>query len=203
MENNEYIGIIPSHGDGFIITAETEVKLDAEKAAEKLFHVAKGRLLDVNNWHGIAGEQLAHFQLTDDSGIEVPGPARKGLFFRVDIPGPGSKEGDGFDWVEIEEMEQFSSVDKDGIALRVRPASNPATNGNETAHFYSRDSTSTFTVVRNGNIVSAVIYDINTKANKESGNVIDKIRNAVVGTAAILSFSKLQWKNLTNGLLAR
>jgi hypothetical protein len=202
MPDKNYTGLIPQQHEGAIITAETVAHSNDEQEARQVFAKARERLLDVNNWNHVAGKLLADFQLTDKSGRPVEGTVDKGLHFKIDVPGPGSKAGEGFDWVSVEAVEEIRNPDVESVAIRVRPSSNPATPGDETAHFYSKESTSTFTVTREKNKVTAAVYDRNTKANKSSESVGDKIRNTVVGTAAIMEFSKLQWKRLTDGLLA-
>lgn len=203
MEEKNYTNVIPGQQEGEIINAESSVETENIHSAKKLFESAKLKLLDVNNWQKQAGEALAAFQLADAAGNEVAGPVKEGYFFKIDIPGPGSKAGEGFDWVTVEKMEEYNSGDIESIGIRVRPASNPTTANEETAHFYSSDSTSTFTVTREGNKVTAAVYDRNTKANAESEGIVDKIRDVLVGTVGIATFSKIQWKNLTNGLLAQ
>src|SRR5690606_27578654 len=134
---NEISNIIPEQQNGYTINAESTVLEKTEQAAKELFGKAAARLMDVNRWHELAGELLAHFQLTDQAGQEVGGPPSEGWFFKIDVPGPGSKAGDGFDWVRIEELETFSSPDVQRVSIRVRPASNPTKEEEETAHFYS------------------------------------------------------------------
>ena len=201
MEEKNYTNVIPGQQEGEVINAESSVETENIHTAKKLFETAKLRLLDVNNWQKQAGEALATFQLTDSSGNEVAGPVKEGYYFKIDIPGPGSKAGEGFDWVIVEKTEEYNSGDVESIGIRVRPASNPTSENNETAHFYSSDSTSTFTVTREGNKVTAAVYDRNTKANAESEGIIDKIRDVLVGTVGIATFSKIQWKSLTTGLI--
>jgi hypothetical protein len=41
------------------------------------------------------------------------------------------------------------------------------------------------------------------KTNKETESFSDKIRDAVVGVAGMLTFSKIQWKALTGGLVKK
>jgi hypothetical protein len=201
MEEKNYTNVIPGQQEGEVVNAESSVETENIHTAKKLFETAKLRLLDVNNWQKQAGEALAAFQLTDSSGNEVAGSVKEGYYFKIDIPGPGSKAGEGFDWVIVEKTEEYNSGDVESIGIRVRPASNPTSENNETAHFYSSESTSTFTVTREGNKVTAAVYDRNTKANSESEGIIDKIRDVLVGTVGIATFSKIQWKSLTTGLI--
>ncbi len=90
-----------------------------------------------------------------------------------------------------------------GFGLRVRPAQNPQNQKEDIAHFYAPESTSSFTVAREGKKVTAAIYDRNTKENKGADSITDKIRDAVIGVAGKLGFSKIQWKSLTDGLIKK
>jgi hypothetical protein len=193
--------IIPEQQTGKAIDAESSIELKDENEAKKFFVKVKDRLQNVNQWKEYAGNISARFQLVDRQGNEVQRKAEKGDYFQIDIPGPGSKSGDGYDWVEIEDEVSSSSADSESFGFRVRPADNPKKIDDEVAHFYSRESTSTFVVERNNNKIRASVHDRNTKPNTDAERPSDKIRDAVVGMAGAFTFSKIQWKNLTDGLL--
>ena len=201
MDEKNVTGTIPENVSGKVINAESSKELLDKNSAESLYAIAKQRLLDVNNWNNIASELLASFQLTDLNGDPLDGPVSKGNYLKIDIPGPGSVSGDGFDWVFVEEVETYESADLQSFAVRVRPAANPASDEKEIAHFYTSDSTSTFTVTREMQKVTAAVYDRNIKVNSESGQPADLVRNALVGTIGRMVFSKVQWKVLTDALI--
>jgi hypothetical protein len=196
--------IVPSQKTGAKKDIEHIVMAADENDARKLFMIARNRLVDVNHWHEYSGSLSATFQLTDQYGKEVSRTAEKGDYFKINIPAPGSAEGHGFDWVSIEAIEDISNPDGDieRIALRVRPASNPKEKGENVAHFFNEDSTSSFVLERLGNRVKAAVYGRNETPNTSTSNLIDKVRNVVVGVTAILGFSNLQWKNLVKGLIS-
>lgn len=193
--------IVPNQQTGRAIDAVSNVELSEEEEARTFFRQVKERLRDVNHWKDIAGTLSASFQLVDANGKEVRRMAEKGDYFKIDIPGPGTKSGDGFDWVQIEEVENTSLPDGERFGFRVRPTDNPQNQKNDVAHFYSDDSTSSFIVERRNNIVTASVHDRNTKPNTDADKPIDKIRDAIVGAAGVATFSKIQWKNLTDGLI--
>jgi hypothetical protein len=203
MEEKNYTGTIPGQRDGKLINAESVAELTDIQSARRLFATAKQKLLDVNGWQKLAGEALAGFQLTDEAGNEVSGLVKTGYHFRIDIPGPGTVGGDGFDWVKVEAVEDYASGETESTGIRVRPAANPTSSEESTAHFYSDQSTSTFIVTREGDKVIASVSDRNIKPNTDAEGVIDQVRNSVVGTAGMYSFSKIQWKSLTDGLLSQ
>jgi hypothetical protein len=193
--------IVPNQESGKAIDAVSSIELTDQNEARNLFEHVRKRLQNVKEWKQYAGNLSAEFQLVDTNGVEIQREPAKGDYLKIDIPGPGSESGDGFDWVRIEEIVSTATPDSESFGFRVRPTENPHDIERETAHFYSNESTSSFIVERTGNKVTASIHDRNTKPNTEAGRPADKIRDVVVGTAGALTFSKLQWKNLTDGLL--
>jgi hypothetical protein len=201
MQNKNYTGLIPEQKDGKAVTAEASTEFENEAKAGAFYQEAQKRLLLIHNWHKIAGKLSADFQLTDDQGKEVDRPAQKGDHFRIDITGPGSKAGEGYDWARVEDIKEVNMDDVDSIAILVRPASNPGTPNPNVAHFFAEKSTSTFVITREKNIVTASIFDRNIEANEETEELLDKVRNAVVGIGAKHGFSKLQWQALAEALV--
>jgi hypothetical protein len=195
---------IPEHQDGVDVNVEDSVELSNEEEAKRFFRVVKGRLVNVNQWKEWAGALSAGFQLTDEQGKDVDAPPVKGSYFKIDIPAPGIVTGEGYDWVQVEEVKEEAQDDSEYASIRVRPAPSPVNEKKDVAHFYTDEATSNFIVRRDGNKVTAGVYGRNEKPNvKKSDTVIDKIRNAVVGTGGVSGFSKLQWKALVSGLLER
>lgn len=205
MQEKNYTGIIPEQQSGIALEAESNIELNDDKEAKAFFNLAKSRLQQVNNWHELAGTFSGNFQLADENGNEAERSVQKGDHFKIDIPGPGTKSGKGYDWVQVEEVESISTPDVESFGFRVRPAHNPQKKNEQESisHFYSTESTSSFTVTRERNRITAAIYDRNTKTNKESELLLDKVRNTVIGTAAILSFSKVQWQALTDAIVKK
>ena len=201
MDEKNYSGTIPIQEDGSKINVYSSLDAENKELAKSIFETAKRRLLDVNNWQLLAGKLLAGFQLTDESGIDTSSPVQEGMYFKIDIPGPGSKAGEGYDWVKVEKIELYNSTEIESIGIRVRPAANPLSTNSDIAHFYSREATSTFTVTREMTKITAAVYDRNTKTNKDSKELMDQLRNTIVGAGGIISFSRIQWKNLTEALI--
>jgi hypothetical protein len=203
MEDKNYTGLIPDQKEGRKITAEASVIFQEPGEAEQFYKEARRRLLFVHDWGKIAGSLSADFQLTDDHGTETRRMAQKGDHFRIDITGPGSRAGEGYDWAKVEDIKEISKADVDSIAILVRPASNPQTANPNVAHFFSEKSTSSFVITREGNKVTASIYDRNIEANEETKEPVDKLRNAVVGLGAKHGFSKLQWQALAEAFVKK
>ena len=104
--------------------------------------------------------------------------------------------------MQVEEVKEEAENNSEFVTVRVRPAPSPVNEKKDVAHFYSDEATSNFIVRREGKTVTAGVYGRNEKPNvKKSDSVIDKIRNAVVGTGGVSGFAKLHWKALVSGLL--
>jgi hypothetical protein len=194
---------LPQQQEGAEKNIETTVDAADREEAISLFQSARKRLLDVNNWHEWAGALSADFELTDAEGKKVDSPAKVGAYFKIDIPGPGSSAGEGFDWVKVEEINEEAdpSADTEYVLIRVRPSDNPSTSEENVAHFFSAKSTSNFVIKRDKNVVTAAVYGRNEVPNTTTDNNFDKARNAVIGISAVAGVSNAQWKSLVNGLL--
>ncbi len=202
MEHKDFTGVVLAQYTGKEIEAESSVQLKNDTEANEFYGVAKKRLLQINNWHHVAGMISAKFQLVDINGNEIEKAAEKGDYIRIDIPGPGSKEGEGYDWVRIEELKEVNEEDMQSIGIRARPSNNPLHDESNVAHFYDDSATSNFIITREGNKVSALIIDRNVKPNDDTESLTDKIRHTTVGMAAISSFSKIQWQKLAKGFVS-
>jgi hypothetical protein len=123
------------------------------------------------------------FRLTDENGKPLSRTAQKGNYFKIDLPGPGTMEGPGYDWVCIESIEDLSDPDstKERIAITVRPAPSPERMGENVAHFFDQHATSSFVLTREGSEVKAAVYGRNELPNTGTTQPVDKVRNAVVG----------------------
>jgi len=196
--------LLPPQVRGEETKTAAEVVTDREEDAQYIFERASERLLDVNQWTDMCGSLAASFQLTDDTGEALQGHAAINDFIRIDIPGPGPREGGGYDWVRIEKVEQPVGVGGDELFLmQVRPsAAPPMSAGTAPAHFLEDSATSTFVLERKGKKVTMTVYGRNEVPNSTlPANNSDKFRNKVVGAIGAIGLSKLQWKALVQGML--
>ena len=195
--------IVPAQQQGGKKDIEHSVTAIDDDDARKLFFIARNRLLDVNRWNEVADGLSARFLVTDSTGREVNRTAEKNDLFKIKLPAPGPSEGEGADWVRVEAIEEKSDTagPYESVAMRVRPAPNPE-KGENVAHFFNDKATSSFIVERRGTTVTASVLGRNEVPNTETDNVVDKVRNAVVGATAIAGLSNIQWGNLVKGLIA-
>jgi len=167
------------------------------------FNTAKSRLLDVNNWGNTADSMTgAAFQLTDGNGNNVSGrDPRVGDFIKIDLPGPS-----GDDWVQIENI----SNKPDELSITVRPSRNPASDSNETQHFFSNEATNTFTVNQGRTSSGQPIVEFHTNGRNERTNLTEGFWNLDVDNAinraknaggSVTGMQTAQWENLGAGIL--
>jgi hypothetical protein len=195
--------IVPEQHSGVATNTESSVELSSIDEAKSFYEKVKERLLHVNDWHKIAGAATADFQLTDKNGQDINRAVQEGDHFKIDIPGPGPATGDGFDWVQVEAIEEKDNEEGQSITIKVRPATNPNNDRKDVAHFFSEEATSCFTVKREHTTITAAVYGRNEKPNTNAETTIDKARNTAIATGAISGFAKLQWKSLVNGLVKK
>lgn len=202
-QNNLGKAHVPSQQTGTEMNAVEKIELASEAEAVYFFNTVKERLLDVNRWAEIAGGGMSDFFLTDETGNLVQRKASGGDHIRIDIPGPGSKTGGGYDWVTIEGIKLEMLDDAEVLSMTARPSVNPLTGSEDTAHFLTDKATSTFQVKRIGRTIYAEEHGRNEVPNTDTGIPLDNIRNTFVGWGAKVGFSYSQWKALVKGLLSR
>ncbi len=197
------ITLIPTQYKGAKTGASTFEETATRHDAILLFEKAKDRLLDVNRWQKLCGDEGAEFALTDEDGTEVNKHAAVGDLIRIKLPAPPNPEGDGYDWVRVEEFENKKDMLKDMevFGFRVRPVQSPFERDPEAAHFYTSSATSTFLVMRISSIVTALERGRNEVPNDKPFALISKLRNWLVAVAAWLGLSKSQWTKLVKGFI--
>ena len=195
--------ILPPQYNGNHTAAQAQVEeTDPVKAIHR-FMVAKRRLLDINHWHEYSKMPITKFALTDEEGRPIERSPQLGDYIRIDLPGPGPRAGEGYDWVRIEQFDERNDkpADTDFFAFRVRPSADPQKRTDEPAHFYTDETTSTFILQRVGARVTACEKGRNEIANANTKNVLDNIRNTLVAVSAANGLAIPQWKALMDGLL--
>lgn len=192
---------VPQQMQGSKIDTVEQLQCKSAEHAELVYDVVRRRLLEVNSWAKLGKLPLSAFKLFDAGGRSVDRLAQEGDFIRIDIPGPGTKTGQGYDWVVIESIEEHKDGNSAATGLTVRPCPHPLSGEEHTAHFYKSAATSTFQVKRSADLVSVEEHGRNEMPNLQTGHLLDNIRNAIVGLCAKLGFAYPQWKSLVSGLL--
>jgi hypothetical protein len=194
--------VIPPQEEGKQVDIIEKMKASDPEEAKSLFIQAKEKLFDINHWSDISEGLSASFLLIDRYGKPKKGIPEPGDHFRIDIPGPGSSAGSGFDWVRVEMVEDHcaSEADCEWVVIKVRPSEDP-TKKEGVAHFFEEKATSSFIVKRENDTIAAEVHGRNEKPNTEAEKLPDKVRNIVIGASAVAGFAKVQWEKLAKGLL--
>jgi hypothetical protein len=193
---------VPPQQEGGQADIVEKRKMSNIKQAKFFFDQAKDRLYDIGNWSSVSEGLSASFELTDRYGVIKNGLPAVGDHIRINIPGPGSSAGEGYDWVKIEMMEEKSEAEREFCIIRVRPSDDPSKKEG-TAHFFESQATSSFIIKREGVLLAAEIHGRNEKPNTDNKKLTDKIRNLVVSTAAKRGLAKIQWQKLAKGILKK
>lgn len=196
---------IPAQHEGIKTDTISSIKHRSQKDAAEHFLVVKARLFNISEWHKVCGKASANFKLTDSEGKPVKRKPIPGDHIRIDLPAPKPDDGEGYEWVVIEQVDDQSNPasDEEYLSIKVHPADSPLNNKKAVAHFFEPETSSTFVVRRNRSSIQAGVHGRNEIPNTHAGSLWGKIRNLFVALGAMLGVSKLQWKSLVKGLLKK
>lgn len=196
---------IPTQRDGIKTDTVSSIKHISEQEAINHFLIVKARLLNISEWDKVSGKASAIFKLTDAGGRVVNRKPLPGDHIRIDLPAPKTDDGEGYEWVVIEHIDDQSnsSTEEEYLSIRVHPADSPLNNSSTVAHFFEPETSSTFIVKRNRSTIQAEVHGRNEVPNTQTNSLWSRIRNWFVAIGAILGMSKLQWKSLVEGLIAK
>lgn len=196
-------GIIPANEKGKQNDLEHSESFTSREEAAKCFVRAYKRMFNPKVWHKLCGFMSAELALVNPNGEKERDLAEINDYYRIDIPGPGTTAGDGYDWVKVDAIEEHhdATAETEWMAMRLRPAPNPAHGTSDVAHFFQDSATSTFIISRTGNTVTASYHGRNELPNNHTSSAIDNLRNAVVTSGAFAGFSEAHWSTLIKEFL--
>ncbi len=194
----------PAQQSGKFVDASYVVEETGLDEALVTYNRACARMLNPPVWEQLTPGKNVSFKLATSTQDDVPRLARAGDYFKIDLPGPGSLSGQGYDWVKVETIEENTAPDADdSLAMRLRACSNPHSAADGIAHFFNEDATSTFIARRKGNQVSFSYHGRNEVSNSSEVPVVDKVRNTVVAIGAKAGLSALFWTGLVKAMLQK
>lgn len=164
-----------------------------EESAQQAFQRAVTKLFTVNQWTNLPG-LTASFELHQANGRpKQADQAEVGDFIRIVLPG-----------LNIENWVRIIAIDSEEAkaSFTVRPSHNPQESPpeatEETKHFFSSKSTSTFQVTLEGNRLLAYEIGRNESPNNQGDEAGDRpVMNTLVAAGGWAFFQKIQWKKLT------
>lgn len=200
MSTNNHI---PEQHEGNSLDVEEHHDASTPREAHSIFVEASRRLININTWKDMSGPMSAAFQLTDEHGVPLDRVARQGDYIRINLPGPGTTTGKGYDWVQIESIDDQPNPagNHESLSITVRPVSSPLNDEQDVAHFFDNSATSTFMIERHDLRITASEHGRNEKPNTDVERTSDKLRNTMVATAATSGLAALQWNWLVQGVL--
>lgn len=160
------------------------------------------RLMAVNHWHEFSDKIKAEFSLIDATTLETTEEFTLGNYIKIDIPGPGSPSGHGFDWTKIIAIEKHQENDEQPfMAFTIQPCPAPDSDTDTIAHFYNDATTNTFIIRRIGNCLFAEVHGRNETDNVENLPFLDLVRNKAVAIGGKFGLGNLNWFGFTLALL--
>lgn len=200
-----FTSLIPENVDGKPLDVEKQVMEKSTDKAISVYRMAYNRLKNPDSWDKMPGFDFASFMLRKRNSNSSEQFIEIGDHISIDIPGPGPNNGDGLDWVRLEDMqENFDNTADESFGMRVRACANPVHDtGNIAAHFFKDKATSTFIIKRKGQTVTVYYYGRNEVVNLKNASLHDKIRNTAVALVALSGFSKMQWNSFIACLLKK
>jgi len=203
MANTDKSKVIPKQKKGTKSGAEETVVFENHRDAVLYYEIFKQRFLNINRW--INYSKTTSFQLTDLAGTSInEDEAKAGYLVKIKLPVAGTSTGKGYDWVKIEHITDEYDPMKDEalLGIRVRPTAAPGSDRSSTAHFYTEDTTSTFTLKRKGLEITAQESGRNDVYNLQPRNIWDKVRNFIVGIFSSAGGSHIMWKIFLKNILS-
>lgn len=178
--------------------ATSRHKAESRHLAVVLFNEAKQRLLDINNWGRLCGNEGTEFRLSDAKGELLPDSIPVvGNLIRIKLPASTHKR--GFSWLKIEKFEQSKDLLKDEelFGFCVKPVKDPLGhydwNGN--------DECNSFLICRTGCLLTAVEYDIHEMPAIEQSSLLTRLKAQAVAVWSMTGLVRPQWKKLLNGII--
>lgn len=193
----------PQISEGETLKVYWEEKLPFHLNEKEVYDLLTLRLYNINEWKGYFTVPAPDFLLADNNGSIIKNLPEVGDYIRIDLHGPGTSTGNGYDWVRIDFIkETITNLYNRNLQMKVKPSQNPVTGTNETAHFYTGNSFSEFCVGQEGQILYGWVRAGGEQLNlKEASGLLNKLRNLAVGITAKAGMSEIQWEQFIRGIL--
>ncbi|WP_445430816.1 hypothetical protein [Chryseobacterium indoltheticum] len=190
---------VPAQKKGAFHDTESIKYFETKDMAIQAYHLIKDKFFRINSWASYCNYSFADFKLFDEKGDETFGKPQKGDYVRIKITACPDLDTPYF-WVQIQNVFTDNIGDNQKICIVFAPSYAPGGDKNRIEHFYSRHSTSTFTVCRQNRKIIVAVYGRNETPNLRT-NFLNKIKNIITALLSIAGMSKIQWKSFTNSLI--
>ncbi len=176
--------------------------VDTLESADSYFKTVVERLISVKDWCSYSDKVKTKFVIINSDTAQETNEFDTGNMIRIEIPGPGTASGKGYDWTKIIDI----TTNKDDaelpfFAMTLKPCSPPNANNEVIAHFYKEKSSNTFVIRRIGDCIYAEVHGRNETINISDVPLLDSIRNIGINMGTKIGLGGLNWLALTEGLL--
>jgi hypothetical protein len=170
-------------------TFQAEQRFFSSETAQNQFAGAIKRLLNINKWTEESGIR-ATFLLYDNTGQEKKADKPEiGDYFKVILPGVPLEN-----WMQVTDIK--TSIHS--AEFTAHPCANPQENHPEiTAHFFVKETSSTFRVNVDGTRIKAYQIGLNEKINNHEQAGSRALANTLIAEAGWNGMQFIQWENLT------
>jgi hypothetical protein len=193
------VGGVPSQRVGGFHDTESQKFYDNSSDACIAFNALKDRFFAIYCWKNFCNNTLADFHLYDAQGHMVTRMAQIGDFVKIEILA-SHVIGIKYYWVKIKEIIHEQDFKTERYLITFVPSSDPSVKIKRVIHFYSGNSSSTFMIARDSQVLTAGVYGRNEAPNLKT-DPINCIINIVISFGAMTGLSKVQWKNFTESIL--
>ena len=167
-----------------------------EATAKREFERSKQKLFDINMWTKMAGIN-SDFFLYDSRGHRTTVKKPEiGYYIEIILPASTIEN-----WVKVTEIRE----DENMAEFVVHPSERPEERDSEDKvikHFFIKEASSAFRVVREGNVIRAYEIGKNEGINNHGQEAGDRaLLNTLVAEGGWAGVQALQWDNLTKYLV--
>jgi hypothetical protein len=182
--------------------ATSRYKAESRHSAVVLFNEAKQRLLDINNWGRLCGNEGSEFRLTDEKGELLPDSLPSvGNLIRIKLPASSNKK--GFSWLKIERFEHTKDLlkDEEVFGFCVKPVNSTPGHFERAILLNRHNECNSFLICRTGCLLTAVEYNIHEVPATEKNSFLTKLKTQAITIWSMTGLVKPQWKKLLNGII--
>lgn len=181
---------------------DSATKLHLENLAEchLYFERVKAIFYNINSWSDLFPNGI-NFQLTDKNGVDKFTNIVVGDLVKIKLPVLKNRSGDGYDWVQIVDLETKIDSTSTQITMVLSPAQNPVNPGC-IAHFFRPESKNYLIIRKEDCEITAEAHGRNELSNFENLNFKNRTRNYLVSKISAFGFGKIEWKFWSSNILS-
>lgn len=190
---------IPLQVKGQFHDTESIQKFENAQETEQKYDVLKDRFFDINKWSTYSKGSIAEFTLCDSSGKTVRRLPSIGDYIKILLSNIKRSEKESYQWVRIDMIDK---TNPNRIMIQCRPSKLPGDQfAGNTVHFHSAGTTSAFIISKGDDYIKMAIYGRNEKPNQNT-DIISSIKNMFIAFKGVIGPSKIQWKQLADGMIS-